>query len=57
MTNREKLNAMSNKELARFFVKSGAGCGMCAFEFNSENCLTRNCVQGFKNWLESEVEP
>lgn len=56
MTGKEKLNAMDSEELAKFLAKSGAGCGMCAFMCDSENCLIKNCVQGFKSWLESEVE-
>lgn len=56
MTNKDKLNAMSNKEFARFLVKIRAGCRVCAFEFKSENCLNRNCLQGYQKWLESEAE-
>lgn len=56
MTNREKINAMDNTELAEFLLKNVESCEMCAFKYDGGDCVANNCVQGFRYWLESEVE-
>ena len=54
MTNREKLQNMSNEELGKFLGTSNNFCEICAFK---ETCtLISDCVKGITEWLESEVE-
>lgn len=55
-TNRDKINAMTNEELAEFLNET-TNCDRCSrmcqscFCFNSEICIKR-----IGEWLESEVE-
>lgn len=50
MTNREKLNAMSNEELATMLT-----CFCCSYR-KQPICTKRPCEEGIHKWLESEVE-
>ena len=55
-TNREKLNNMSNEELAEVFVN--ANCNICIYKSNNFDCFSSNwtCKDGVKQWLEQESE-
>lgn len=62
MKNRDKLNAMSNEELAKrlgcqcciYLKKKGSGTGpACTAPFGDEEPF---CHKGVTKWLESEVE-
>lgn len=50
MTNRERLNLMSNAELAPLL-----NCPCCLYH-NQQNCLKGDCEEGIHKWLESEVD-
>lgn len=54
MTNREKLNAMSNEEFIKIL-----DCHYCIY-YNSKDsavsCRIRACTEGRLRWLESEAE-
>lgn len=55
MKNRDKLNNMSNKELAELL--SFQQCSYC--QYQDENCCILDdciCAEGIKLWLESEAE-
>lgn len=72
MTNRDRINEMSNVELAeciKSIDESGEFdmCNFCAFSIPlrypdgtqflcDNNCESVTCVDGIKQWLESEVE-
>ena len=51
-TNREKINAMSNRELAEVIL--GSACSYCIY--NGDDCKDRSCYDGVKAWLESECD-
>lgn len=53
MTNREKLNAMSNEELARYFAER-CTCDFCVFR--NQKCADCECQEGIQTWLESEAK-
>lgn len=53
-TNRERINAMSNEELAEFLGDSSL-CRICLYSHN-ENCLHETCKQGILQWLNQESE-
>lgn len=55
MTNREKLNEMSNREIALLLVENDCACNLCAYR-DLEDCGGCGCVQGYEKWLESEAE-
>lgn len=54
MTNREKLNAMSNEEFIKIL-----DCRYCIY-YNSKDsavsCRVRACTEGRLRWLESEED-
>lgn len=50
MKNREKLNAMSNEDLAPML-----NCPCCSYR-NQESCIKRPCEEGIQIWLEREAE-
>lgn len=52
-TNREKLNKMTNEELARFFDKM-ASCERCPISKRCHNNIS--CFGDFLNWLEEETD-
>lgn len=52
MTNREKMNKMSDEELAHFLYLFGC----CECSFNSECCGYHNCIKGHKEWLKQEAK-
>ena len=59
MTNREKLNAMSNEELATKMyqrLESFYTCGVCYYHQVNKCTLTNHCIDGILEWLESEAE-
>lgn len=49
ITNREKLNAMSNEELFTLL-----DCQCCIY--NGQHCIGKECKEGILKWLESEVK-
>lgn len=55
MTNREKINAMSNAELARLLVDNDCNCSMCIYS-KLDDCGGYYCAQGYEKWLEQEVQ-
>jgi len=64
MNNRDRLNKMSNEELANFIHNKQGMCGMCINGEYSEDCEEytcsfrdwRDCNECIKDWLENEVE-
>lgn len=56
MTNREKINAMNNTELAEFLLKNEDACRTCVTNYDLGDCANNNCVLGIRYWLESEVD-
>lgn len=56
MTNRDKINAMSNKELARFIKDRQEDCDKCVLYNICENYEGASCVDNITEWLESEVD-
>lgn len=59
MTNREKLNAMSNEELSEFMQQKNVTCNLCVYRDvdYGYRCLATPCAKGYLKWLESEAEP
>ena len=53
MTNREKLDRMSNEEFAEKICEKGM-CGICII--GSETC-DKNCERNIIKWLDKEIEP
>ena len=51
MTNRDKINALSNIELAGFFGKNGMKCSLCVYR--RKRCFDKNCAEGIKAWLDA----
>ena len=51
MTNRDKINKMSNSELAAFLtlIVGDNKCKDCYY--SSGNCLSKSCVDGIERWL------
>ena len=54
MTNREKINAMSNQEIAEYICRSYADCGCCPGYDYCEN--SGEPANGMVKWLEMESE-
>ena len=52
MTNREKLKAMTDEQLARFICGGIDGTSCC-----TERCNGRTCVDCMVEWLRSEDKP
>ena len=52
MTNREKLKAMTDEQLARFIFGGIDGTGCC-----TERCKDRTCVECIVEWLQAEDKP
>lgn len=55
-TNRDKINAMTNKELA---ILLNRGCVSHCIRASLKGCLTdykADCIDGTLKWLESEVK-
>lgn len=55
MTNRDKLNQMSNKELSRFLGIYN-GCKFCIVKKSNMCYATKSCRECWEIWLESEAE-
>ena len=60
MTNGDKIRAISNRELAEFWLYSGyeeAACEVCPYRY-TDHCDTSEaaCVDGYEAWLNSEAE-
>ena len=53
-TNREKLNQMSNEELAEILSMSSWSCKYCKYE--GSNCDDVTCYSGILQWLNRESE-
>lgn len=51
-TNREKLNQMSNEELAEFLNKDV--CLYCVFNSPINSCAPYSCIDGVLQWLNQE---
>lgn len=55
-TNREKLNQMTNEELAEFLNKTANdNCSICIYS-NLPDCFCRDCQDGILQWLNKESE-
>lgn len=52
-SNADRIRAMSDEELAEFFIHTRTNCEIC-------NCLTNECLMdcsnGILEWLQSEVD-
>ena len=53
-TNREKLNQISNEELAKTLATSSISCKYCKYE--GSNCDDVTCYSGILQWLNQESE-
>lgn len=53
-TNRERLNKMTNEELAKFLKSCDFICNTCAYRY--QECLLSDCYEGILKWLEQESE-
>lgn len=54
MTNREKINNMTNQEIAEYICSSYADCGCCpGYNYCNKNGKPAN---GVVKWLEAEAE-
>lgn len=54
MTNREKINAISNQEMAEYICRSYGDCGCCpGYDYCEKSGEPAN---GMVKWLESEAE-
>ena len=51
MTNRDKINALTNIELAGFLGKDGMKCSLCVYRH--KRCFDKNCAEGIKAWLDA----
>ena len=57
MKNREKLNAMSNKELAKSLLSYTTACRWCINRTKvCKNWSVEVCRKNIEKWLDSEVE-
>lgn len=54
MTNRDKINALSNIELAGFLGRDGTNCSLCIYR--GKGCRDKSCAFGIKAWLEMESD-
>lgn len=54
MTNRDKINALSNIELAGFLSRDGANCSLCIYR--GKVCKDKSCAFGIKAWLGTPCE-
>lgn len=55
MTNGDKIRGMSNEELAEFIRDKVSICFCCVYDGKGE-CVTRECKEGIKSYLDMEVE-
>jgi hypothetical protein len=56
-TNREKINKMSNEELAEILAYSQDGCNYCSYGDNTHcNANSIQCAQKILQWLKSEIK-
>ena len=53
-TNREKLNQMTNEELAEILAMSSRSCKYCKYE--DSGCYDSTCYSGILQWLNQESE-
>ena len=53
-TNREKLNQISNEELAKNLATSSSSCKYCRYE--GSDCTDFTCYSGILQWLNQESE-
>lgn len=51
MKNRDKINALSNVELAGFLGNDGMKCSLCIY--SGKNCRNKSCAFGIKAWLDA----
>ena len=54
MTNRDKINALSNIELAGFLGRNGTNCSLCIYR--GKGCRDKSCAFGIKSWLGTPCE-
>ena len=55
MTNRDKINALPNIELAGFLGRDiGTNCSLCIYK--NKDCRDKSCAFGIKAWLEMESD-
>ncbi|HBF8744585.1 TPA: hypothetical protein KO112_003525 [Clostridioides difficile] len=57
MTNFEMIKNMSKKELAEFIdeISNTCPCSCCDYGVGY-GFFNNDCIEGFKNWLEIEIE-
>ena len=53
-TNREKLNQISNEELAKNLATSSSSCKYCKYE--GSDCTDFTCYSSILKWLNQECE-
>ena len=51
MTNRNKIDEMSNEELAIILGHKNNNCMYCSYDAN--DCFGKDCVDGIKKWLDA----
>lgn len=51
MTNRDKIKALSNIELAGYLGCDGPNCSLCIY--SGKNCRDKSCTFGIKAWLDA----
>lgn len=51
MTNRDKINALSNIELAGFLGRDGTNCSLCIYR--GKGCRDKSCALAIKDWLDA----
>ena len=51
MTNRDKINALSNIELAGYLGCDGPNCSLCIYR--GKGCRDKSCAFGIKAWLDA----
>lgn len=61
MTNRERINELSNGEMAKKIFEYGSSyvCTLCKLRDDEKMCdiaTGTDCIQYLKEWLESEAE-
>ena len=51
MSIRDKINALSNIELAGFLGREGTNCSLCIYR--GKGCRDKSCAFGIKAWLDA----
>lgn len=56
MTNADRIRAMSDKELAKFYVARSLWCERCFFKRRCSKDPTGVCYECARNWLRAPAE-